>query len=183
MTATRAPMTHVGIRKIYTRSVGSFVPRLTQKAFEKYGFSTVSLLTDWAVIAGPELANYTRPERLKWPRKIAIYSDTDDTQKGRPGATLILHVDPARALDVQYGTAQLIERINGYFGYNAVTDIRILQTPVNPPTPDKTIQSQPATPPDQKRNKLKTKEKTESGTHIQDDGLRDALARLEQTFA
>ena len=36
------------------KAVGSFVPQLTRKAFEKYGFSTATLLTDWAVIVGPD---------------------------------------------------------------------------------------------------------------------------------
>jgi hypothetical protein len=32
------------------KAVGSFLPGLTRKAFEKYGFSTASLVTDWATI-------------------------------------------------------------------------------------------------------------------------------------
>ena len=110
-------------------SVGSFVPKIAQKAFEKYGFSTVALLTDWAVIVGQDLAQYTRPDKLKWPRQVAIASDVEAGCEGRPGATLILRVLPARALDVQYGVAQIIERINSYFGYRAVADVRILQVP------------------------------------------------------
>ena len=48
-------------------AVGSFVAGLAGKAFAKYGFATAGLITDWAAIAGQELALYTRPERLKWP--------------------------------------------------------------------------------------------------------------------
>ncbi len=110
-------------------SVGSFVPKLAQKAFEKYGFSTVALLTDWPVIVGQDLAQYTKPDKLKWPRLVAIASDVEAGCEGRPGATLILRVLPARALDVQYGIPQIIDRINSYFGYRAVADVRILQVP------------------------------------------------------
>src|SRR4051794_32324247 len=68
------------------KTVGSFLPGLTRKAFEKYGFSAASLITDWATIAGRELASYTAPERLKWPRAVER-SDDDlgDAGKGRPG--------------------------------------------------------------------------------------------------
>lgn len=114
------------------KTVGSFVPKLTQKAFEKYGFSTVALLTDWATIAGKDLAAYTRPERIKWPRNVSISGDVESGCEGRPGACLVLRVDPALALDVQYSAAQLLERINIYFGYRAVTDLRILQAPIEP---------------------------------------------------
>ena len=114
------------------KAVGSFVPRLTRKAFEKYGFSAATLITDWAAIAGPELAAFTAPERIRWPR--TAQQDADEVgaaeKSRRPGATLVLRVDGARSLDVQYGARQLIERINAYFGYAAVAELRIVQAPV-----------------------------------------------------
>ena len=112
------------------RAVGAFVPGLTRKSFEKYGFSTATLLTDWTIIAGPELAGYTLPERLKWPRNVDAYEDVDVSQKGRPGATLVLRVDGPRAIEVQYQTTQIIERINAHFGYRAVADVRFIQAPL-----------------------------------------------------
>lgn len=116
------------------KAVGTFVPRLTQKSFEKFGFSAATLLTDWATIVGPALARDTRPERLKWPRPPGMAADSGDDGAecfaGRPGATLVLKVDPARALDVEYKRAQILERINGYFGYRALAEIRIVQEPV-----------------------------------------------------
>ncbi|KUO57499.1 MAG: hypothetical protein APF80_16315 [Alphaproteobacteria bacterium BRH_c36] len=122
----------VGAKKINVgKSVGSFVPKLAQKAFEKYGFSTVALLTDWAVIAGTDLAGFTRPEKLKWPRTVSASGDVEAGCEGRPGATLILRVEPARALDVEYGAGRIVERINSYFGYRAVSDMKILQMPLD----------------------------------------------------
>jgi hypothetical protein len=115
------------------KAVGSFVPGLTRKAFEKYGFSTVSLVTDWVAIAGKELAAYSAPERLKWPRGVDADEEGDDMRgrdKRRRGATLVLRVEGERAIDVQYSARQIIERINGYFGYAAVAQLRIVQGPV-----------------------------------------------------
>src|SRR5262245_45216734 len=63
-----APKRAGGLFRI--KAVGSFLPRLTQKAFEKYGFSAATLITDWPAIAGLELAAFTAPERLKWPRAV-----------------------------------------------------------------------------------------------------------------
>ena len=87
--------------------------------------------------------------------------------KGRPGATLVLRVDGGRSLDVQHGARQIIERINAYFGYAAVAELRIVQAPVGvegqPPRPA----PRPAAPP-----------LTQEVAHIADPGLRDALARL-----
>jgi hypothetical protein len=112
------------------KAVGSFVPGLTQKAFEKYGFSTATLLTDWTVIVGKDLARATVPERLKWPHLPNAVDGPSTETNARPGATLIVRVDPSMALDVEYQSAQMIERINGYFGYKAVANLRLLQAPV-----------------------------------------------------
>jgi hypothetical protein len=120
-----------------TRALGSFVPGLTKKAFEKYGFSAATLITDWATIVGKDLAGYTAPERLKWPKLVEAYEDTAADAKGRPGAVLELRVEPARALEVEYRRQQIAERINAYFGYRAIEKIRLLQAPLDKPVPRK----------------------------------------------
>ena len=122
-------------------AIASLVPEITQKAFEKYGFSTATLLTDWKTIVGPELAAYTFPEKLKWPKGVRLYQDSDSNsgtefggdndQKGRPGATLVLRVDGPRAVEIQYKATQIMERINAYFGYRAVAEMRVLQAPLS----------------------------------------------------
>ncbi len=150
------------------RAVGSFVPKLTRKAFEKYGFSAATLLTDWAAIAGKELASFTAPERLKWPRGVGIRDDVEDGAEGRPGAVLVLRVDPARALDVEYKGRQILERINGYFGYRAIAELRILQAPLAKPAAPKAAPASPLAP----------CEAPELAT-IADERLRAALGRLK----
>jgi hypothetical protein len=110
------------------KAVGSFLPRLTRNAFAKYGFSAATLITDWAAIIGNNIAAYTVPERLKWPREVELGELAGN--KGRPGATLTVRVDAARALEVQYQGHQIIERINAYFGYRAVAELRLIQAPV-----------------------------------------------------
>ena len=43
---------------------------------------------------------------------------------------LHLKVDPSKALEVQYSTPQLIERINQTLGFRAVSGLRVVQAPV-----------------------------------------------------
>lgn len=149
------------------RAVGSFVPRLTRTAFEKFGFSTASLITDWTQIVGADLARATKPDRLKWPKGPAARSDADDPDIGRPGATLVLRVDDGRALDIQYKTRLIIDRINSYFGYRAVAEIRILQAPIarREPAPVPPLAA-PAEPP------------PAVVAAIKDESLRASLARM-----
>jgi hypothetical protein len=146
------------------RTVGEFLPALMRPAFEKYGFSSAAILTDWAALAGPELAAYTAPERLKWPRKKPG-EGKDGEQCG--GATLILRVVGARALEVEHRRPQIIERLNAAFGYRAVAEIRLVQAPIEKQgvrqVPTRPAPS--ATPP--------------AGlSEIREEKLRDAIARL-----
>lgn len=120
----RGRMVHHAQRTLHPKAVGEFVPTLMRSAFEKYGFPAASLLTDWPAIAGAEIARYTAPERLKWPRI------QPGEAEGTGGATLILRVAGARGLEVEQMRPQLIERINACFGYRAVAEIRVLQAPL-----------------------------------------------------
>jgi hypothetical protein len=110
------------------KAVGGYVPKLTQKAFEKYGFSTATLVMEWAAIVGADIANATSPEKLKWPR--AVSNDAEGETSGHEGAVLVLRVDPARALDISYRERQIIDRINAHFGYRAIAALRIVQVPL-----------------------------------------------------
>jgi len=155
------------------RAVGSFVPRLTRKAFEKYGFAAATLLTDWPRIVGPEVARYAQPERIKWPKGVVVHGDVEPGAEGRPGATLVLKVDPASAMDVEYRRAQLIERINCYFGYRAIVEIRLVQAMA--PTP--AVQSVPVrAAPDARR------EPPPELAAVTDDALRNALAAMKASI-
>lgn len=160
------------------KAVGTFVPRLTQKAFEKYGFSAATLLTDWAAIVGLAMARDTRPERLKWPRSVEVYGETADDATGRPGATLVLQVDPARALEIEYKRAQILDRINSYFGYRAVVEIRVVQHSV-------AIGQRPAQQEPGRSTAAPAAPSLSNGLSLDgiDDGLRAALERMHAGVA
>jgi hypothetical protein len=115
------------------KTVGSFLPGLTAQAFKKYGFTTAHLVMDWPAIAGKDLAAVSAPERLKWPPRPAAEAAEAEPVRGRRGATLVLRVEAARALDIQYKRHQILERINAYFGYAAVSDLRLVQAPLPAP--------------------------------------------------
>ncbi len=151
------------------RAVGAYLPKLTRKAFEMFGFSTATLLTDWATIIGSEIAGYAVPERIKWPRSAGESDGAETDTRGRSGATLVLRVDPARALDVEYKGQQILERINAYFGYRAVAELRLLQAPL---TASKVVPVP--------RREMAPPCETPELAGIADERLRGALQRLKQ---
>ena len=100
------------------RAIAQMVPKLTQKALGKRGLAEANLVTDWSTIVGAERAKTCQPEKLSFPRGQ------------RHQGTLYLRATSGAAIEVQHDAPALIERINGYFGYAAVTDIRLVQAPL-----------------------------------------------------
>ena len=95
---------------------------------------------EWPAIVGAELAQFTMPDRVVWPRHRDDEAETASTEGQREeGAILVLRVEGPRAIEVQHRSGQILERVNGYFGYRAVAEMRILQAPVareaRPPRP------------------------------------------------
>jgi hypothetical protein len=90
---------------------------LTKVAFARHGFAQTDLFARWAEIVGLERAQMCRPERIRWPR-----GEGDDGQK--LGGTLIVQAAPGRGLDIQHETPHILERINMYFGYGAISSSR-----------------------------------------------------------
>jgi hypothetical protein len=93
---------------------------LTRAAFARYGFLQGELAARWPEIAGADLAAISAPDRIRWPRGAA-----ESTRK--TGGTLTLRVAPGRALEVSYECPRLIERINQFHGFGAITQIKVVQ--------------------------------------------------------
>lgn len=155
------------------QSITAILPRVTKKVFERYGFSTVSLITQWDSIVGADLAAYSWPEKVNWPRthydKEGNQTAQQSSHKGHYGATLHLGVEGHRALDVEYQSAQILEKINQFFGYRAITNLRIIQI-----SPDR-HNRQTSIP-----EKITSKHTVEQGTleGIEDEDLLKALRKL-----
>jgi hypothetical protein len=149
------------------KAVGSFVPRLTKKAFERYGFPASELLTNWQAVVGADLARWTRPEKLKWPKA----PDEEGERVPASGATLVLRIDGPRSIEVQMRARQIMERINAYFGFRAVTQLRIIQAPLPVRAePERLEPAVPARPP-------------VDVSAVADAGLRAALLRMSRGVA
>jgi len=100
-------------------------PVLARKA----GIST-ALIGSWDEIAGADFADCTRPEKISWPRRNSeMRGDSGGVEPG----VLTIACEGARALFLTHAQGELIQRINGFFGYPAIRQIRIVQKPVSPP--------------------------------------------------
>ncbi len=102
------------------RTFAAILPAVTGKALGRRGMAFGSLLAEWPSIVGPRFAERTLPFRIVFP------------QGRRDEAVLHMRVAPAVALDIQHLAPQLIERINGFFGYRAVARLKLIHA-IRPP--------------------------------------------------
>lgn len=147
------------------KPVGAYVARTLDPVARARGFATTALLAEWPAIVGTELADFTVPDRVVWPRRQDGETGNHPQRWRGEGATLMLRVDGPRAIEVQHRAAQILERVNLYFGYRAITEMRIFQAPVAKSAPA------PAPPPPETFALPPT-------AGIDDEGLRKALSRL-----
>jgi len=101
-----------------TRAVSALLAPLTRRALGKHGFSSAALISDWAVIVGPELAESCQPVKLAFRRGE------------REAGVLHLNVSGGAALEIQHIAPQIIERINGHLGYRAVDRLKLVHAPM-----------------------------------------------------
>jgi hypothetical protein len=130
-------------------------------AYAKQGFAARELVTRWTEIAGPEIAVHAEPLKIQWPRPV-------EGQPQEP-ATLVLRVDGPMALEIQHGSDVILQRVNRFFGWNAVGRLALRQAPLARRKAPKASLA-----PDAKS--VAEVEKTLSA--IEDEDLRAALARL-----
>lgn len=130
-------------------------------AYAKQGFASRELVTRWAEIAGQQIANFSEPLKIQWPRPV-------EGQPQEP-ATLILRVEGPMALEIQHSSDAILQRVNRFFGWNAVGKIALRQAPLSRPK----LRQVPK-PPDAKT----VAKLAETLPEVEDEALREALARL-----
>jgi hypothetical protein len=100
------------------RGLGSALAKLTRPVYKRRGFARADVLARWPAIVGETLAATSCPEKLSFP-----------TGSGA-GATLQVRVASGFALELQHLAPLVIERINTYYGYQAVARLKLIQGPL-----------------------------------------------------
>lgn len=96
------------------RTAASLAERRIREAGQARGFPVLRLLTHWSEIVGDELARLSRPGKISHGRGF--------------GATLTLVCSGAAAPLVQMQARRIIDKVNGCYGYAAISHVRVVQT-------------------------------------------------------
>ena len=144
-----------------TRKLAELTAEFMADAFKKQGFAATELVTRWKDIVGAEIAAHAEPIKLQWPREV-------NNEPAEP-ATLVLRVEGPAAIEIQHQSAVILERINRFFGWQAVGRIALRQAPLSRP------KTRPVPP---KIDAAEAARVESTLTAVTDDELRAALGRL-----
>lgn len=103
------------------RSVGEMLPQIGRASFRRFGFVQSSIVSRWREIVGERYAEVSSPESIRFPPGRRSNGVLRLTVSGAH-ATMMQHVEPA-----------IVERVNRFFGYPAVSRVSIQQGRVPPP--------------------------------------------------
>lgn len=93
------------------RAAGEFVGEVGGMAFRRFGFVQSAIVSRWAEIVGERYARVSSPESIRFPT-------------GRKsGGVLTLLVEGAHSPLLQHLSPLIIERVNRFFGYEAVNRV------------------------------------------------------------
>lgn len=93
------------------RAAGELALDIGGVAFKRFGFVQGAVVSRWAEIVGERYARVSTPESIRFPvgRKA--------------GGTLTLAVEGAHAPLLQHLAPMILERVNRFFGYQAVAKV------------------------------------------------------------
>lgn len=145
------------------RNIADIVPNIGRAAFRRFGFVQSSIVTRWGDIVGHTYAEVSAPESIRFPAG----------QKA--GGTLSLVVASGFAPMMQHVLPEIVERVNRFFGYNAVAKVAMRQGEVERREPERR--------PAPKMLKPVPSDMGESLRDIGDPELRAVLESLAQGLA
>lgn len=145
------------------KQIGGLVSDVLDPVLARRAGMTSELLAAWPQIVPSMLAETTRPQKINWPCR----AHEDDPFKP---ATLVVAAESMAALHLQHQSGEIIQRVNAFFGFQAVERLQLVQKPVQPERKPPRRKA-PVSPADEKRI-------TALAEGIEDEGLREALIRL-----
>jgi hypothetical protein len=145
------------------KPIGDLMPQIGRTAFRRFGFVQSSVVTRWPEIVGDYHAKVCSPEAIRFP------------PGEKSDGILQLVVKPAHAPLIQQVIPEIMERVNRFFGYKAVSRVKLRQGEVKPPR----VETRPKAPPSLKPIPM---ELGESLRDIGDPELRTVLESLARSL-
>ncbi len=144
----------------FPRPLSELLGATLNDVMKAQGFASTEIISRWPEIVGGEIAAHSEPLKISWPRAVG--------DEAPEPATLVLRVEGPAALEIQHLSAVILERVNRFFGWQAIGRVALRQAPLRRreqplrPEPDLAMAARIA----------------EALPEVKDEDLRQALARL-----
>ncbi len=94
------------------RPFGKTLPRGLKGVLKKNGYNYSEIIGKWNVLVGKNISSCSYPKSVKMTR-------------GDTHGTLLLAVNRGDEVTVEYSKKEIINKINSYFGYQLINEIRL----------------------------------------------------------
>tara|TARA_B100000029_G_scaffold463339_1_gene496553 strand:- start:1240 stop:1716 length:477 start_codon:yes stop_codon:yes gene_type:complete len=94
------------------RLFGNTLPRGIKGILKKNGYNYSEIVGKWNTIINRDISKFCYPKSIK-------------ISKNKTAGTLILSVKRGNELDVEYSKNDIMEKINSYFGYKFIENIKL----------------------------------------------------------
>ena len=101
--------------KTYVQGLRPFsktVPRGLKGILKKNGYNYSEIISKWDLLVGSDISNYSYPKSIKMT-------------KGNDNGILVLAVERGNEINLEYAKKDIINKINSYFGYKLISEIRL----------------------------------------------------------
>ena len=95
------------------KTVGKSLPRGLKTILKKGGHNYSSMINNWASLVGKKISDVAYPKSIKTGRELR-------------NGILILNVDHGDQLFVEYSKKDIIDKINAFFGYQFIKEVRLV---------------------------------------------------------
>ena len=94
------------------RPFGNTLPRGVRGILKKNGYNYSEIISKWKKLVGKEISNWCYPKSIK-------------IGKENSNGTLLIAFKRGAEINVEYSKKEIINKINSYFGYNLIKEIRL----------------------------------------------------------
>ena len=138
------------------RPFGNTLPRGVKGILKKNGYNYSEIVSKWNMLVGKAISNCSYPKSIKM-------------KKGDSSGILVLAIKRGDEINIEYSKSEIINKINSYFGYKLINEVRLLV--VNSKAKQKN------------KNTLKVSNKNfkEKINEIKSSNIRNALSQLLKT--
>ena len=94
------------------RPFGNTLPRGVKGILKKSGYNYSEIISKWNMLVGKDISSCSYPKSIKMT-------------KGDTNGLVVLAVKRGNEITVEYSKKEIINKINSYFGYRLINEIRL----------------------------------------------------------